>query len=36
MDDSDQKLLAGCFGAMIYTIQFLMIGTVFIYAVTHW
>lgn len=36
MNDSDRKLLAGCFGGLLSMAQFAMIGVIFIYAVTHW
>lgn len=36
MNDSDKKLLAGCYMACMSFANFVMIGVVFIYAITHW
>lgn len=36
MDDSDKKLLQGCVSAFVGLSLYVMIGVVFIYAVTHW
>lgn len=36
MNDSDQKLVAGCLLAITRMAEFAMIGVTFIYAVTHW
>lgn len=36
MDESDKKLLQGCISAFMGLSLYVMIGVVFIYAITHW
>lgn len=36
MNDSDRKLLQGCFAGLVGLAHVAMTGVIFIYAITHW
>lgn len=36
MKESDRQILAGCIGGTVGIVQFLMIGVICVYCITHW